>query len=95
MIWLAIAAALAVGFALGRDRLDRIVSWAEDWTTPGWRRWRFWLAVPVAVAANAALWVVHPCRTLANVRSWRASERLLPAPEYDPEWSTRRQGETR
>lgn len=95
MIWLAIAAALAVGFALGRARLDRIVNWAEDWTTPGWRHWRFWPAAPVAVAALAAVWVLHPRRTLANVRSWRAGERLHPAPEYDPEWSTRRQDEAR
>lgn len=85
-----IAAALAVGFLLGRARWDRVVDWAEDWTTPGWRRWRFWPAMPVAVAALALVWIVHPRRTLANVRAWRAGERLHPAPRYDPEWAAKR-----
>lgn len=92
MTALLIVAALAVGFALGRVRLDPIVSWAEDWTTPGWKRWRFWPAMPVAVTALALIWVVHPRRTLANVRSWRAGERLHPAPQRDPEWAAKRTG---
>lgn len=90
MIALVIVAALAVGFALGRVRLDRIVDWAEDWTTPGWRTWRFWPAAPVVLAAVALVWVVHPRRTLANVRSWRAGERLHPVPQRDPEWAAKR-----
>jgi len=90
--WLLYAALLAGGFFLGRARLDRIVDWAEDWTTPGWRTWRFWPAAPVAVACLALVWIVHPRRTLANVRSWRAGERLHPAPEYHPEWTDRRTG---
>jgi hypothetical protein len=52
--WFLIVAALAVGYALGRARLDRIIDWAEDWTSPGWRTWKFWPALPVAVAALAA-----------------------------------------
>jgi hypothetical protein len=89
---LLLAAALAVGFALGRARLGGIVSWAEDWTAPGWKRWRFWAAAPVAVACLALLWIVHPRRTLANVRSWRAGERLHPVPQCDPDWVAKRTG---
>lgn len=92
MNWLLIAAALAVGFALGRARLDHIVDWAEDWTTPGWRTWRFWAAAPVAVACLALVWVVHPRRTLANVRSWRPGEQLHSTPQRDPEWAAKRTG---
>jgi hypothetical protein len=92
--WLYAAALLAAGFALGRARLDPLVSWAEDWTSPGWRTWRFWPALPVAVAVLALVWIVHPRHTLANVRSWRAGERLHPAPEYDPAWAAKRDGGT-
>lgn len=92
--WLYAAALLAAGFALGRTRLDSIINWAEDWTTPGWRHWRFWPALPVAVACMAALWITRPRRTLANVRSWRAGERLHSVPQYDPEWAAKRTGST-
>jgi hypothetical protein len=92
MNWILITIGLAAGFALGRARLDPLVSWAEDWTAPGWRHWRFWPALPVAVAALALVWIVHPRRTLANVRSWRAGERLHPVPEYDPQWAAKRTG---
>ena len=94
MIWLVTVVALAVGCALGRARLDPIVDWAEDWTTPGWKHWRFWPAAPVAVACLALVWLVHPRRTLANARSWRAGERLHPTPEFDPEWAAKRTGGT-
>ena len=89
MTWLALAA-LAVGYLLGRIRLGGIVDWAEDWTTPGWRTWRFWPAAPVAVVCLALVWIVHPRRTLANVRSWRAGERLHTVPQYDPDWAASR-----
>ena len=92
-MWLAVTA-LFVGFVLGRARLDRIVNWAEDWTAPGWHTWRFWLAVPFAAAALATVWIVHPRRTLANVRSWRAGERLHPAPQRDPNWEAKRRSDT-
>ncbi|MFJ2000291.1 hypothetical protein [Streptomyces chartreusis] len=93
MIWFVSIAALAVGFALGRARLDDVISWAEEWTAPGWRTWRCWPALPVAVACLVLVWVVHPRRTLANVRSWRAGERLHPAPVRDPEWAAKRQAD--
>jgi hypothetical protein len=92
VIWLAALLGLAAGFTLGRARLDPLVGWAEDWTAPGWRTWRFWPALPVAVACMAVLWLTRPRRTLANVRSWRAGERLHPVPEYDPEWAAKRTG---
>ncbi|MER8002968.1 hypothetical protein [Streptomyces sp. NPDC095613] len=90
MIWFAVILGLGAGFALGRARLDGVVDWSEDWTAPGWRTWRFWLAAPVGLACLALVWIVRPRRTLANVRSWRAGERLHPAPEYDPQWAQRR-----
>lgn len=92
MIWLLYAALLAVGYLLGRARLDPLVDWAEDWTAPGWRTWRFWPALPVAVVVLALAWVVRPRRTLDNVRSWRAGERPHPAPEFDSEWASKREG---
>jgi hypothetical protein len=83
--WFLYVAVLAAGYGLGRIRLDSVVDWAEDWTAPGWRHWRFWPAVPVAVACVALLWIVRPRRTLANVRSWRA-DRTAPAPQYRRPW---------
>jgi len=63
---------LGVGYALGaREAGPRLLSWAEDVTTPGWRTWKFWLGAPVVILAFAWMWTVHPRRTLANVRSWR------------------------
>jgi uncharacterized BrkB/YihY/UPF0761 family membrane protein len=88
--WLLIVAALAVGFALGRVRLAPILDWAEDWTAPGWRTWRFWPAAPVAVLALAWVWTVHPRRTLANVRAWRRPASRGPALTFDPDWATKR-----
>lgn len=91
--WLYGVALLAAGFALGRARLDSLVNWAEDWTSPGWRTWRFWLALPIAVTVLALVWIARPRRTLANVRSWRAGERFHPVPQYDPEWAAKRTGD--
>lgn len=88
---LALLAMLAAGFTLGRVRSDRIINWAEDWTAPGWKHWRFWPAAPVAVACLTLIWVLHPRRTLANVRSWRAGERLGATPVRDPGWAAKRQ----
>ena len=91
MTWLAAAVALAVGYVLGRARLGiRIVNWAEDAATPGWRTWRFWPAAPVVLAAIACVWIVHPRRSLANVRSWRRATGPDPVPQYDPEWAAKR-----
>lgn len=94
MIWLATMLGLVAGFALGRARLHRIVDWAEDWTAPGWRHWRFWPAAPVGLAALAVVWIVHPRRTLANVRAYRAEQRPVPAPVYDPQWAAKREEPT-
>ncbi|MPY47094.1 hypothetical protein [Streptomyces acidicola] len=78
-------AVLAVGYALGRARLGpRLLNWAEDATTPGWRTWKFWPAAPIVLAALAWMWTVHPRRTLANVRSWREEPKLGPPLEFRP-----------
>ena len=84
MLQIAVGAALLVaGYAIGRARLGpRLLSWVEDATSPGWRTWKFWPAAPIALAALAWVWAVHPRRTLANVRSWRQEIELAPAPEY-------------
>lgn len=96
MIAIAVTAALVLGYLVGRTRPGpRLLSWAEEATAPGWRTPRFWLGAPVAVAALAWVWLVHPRRTLSNVRSWRAGERLHPAPVYDPAWTDRQDGEQR
>jgi hypothetical protein len=72
---------LAVGYVLGsREAGPRLLSWAEDATTPGWRTWKFWLGAPVIILALAWMWTVHPRRTLANVRSWRQPPRPLGPP---------------
>lgn len=96
-----IAALLAVGAAgymAGRLRPGvRLIDWADDQITerPA-RSPRYWLAVPIALVAVAALWTLHPRRTLANYRANRqalAARRSPPvAVRYDPEWSARRGG---
>lgn len=83
MTWLALAAALAAGYVLGRARFGpRLISWAEDATSPGWRTFKFWLGAPVVVAALAWVWTVHPRRSMANVRSWRREREPVPVPQY-------------
>ncbi|MFI1371313.1 hypothetical protein ACH4UY_04785 [Streptomyces longwoodensis] len=85
-----VAVALAVGFVLGRARRATLIDWAEDWTAPGWRTWRFWAAAPFVVLALAWVWTVHPRRTLANFRAWRRPEPRGPALTFDPDWATKR-----
>jgi hypothetical protein len=64
--------AAVIGYAAGRRNAgDRLLNWAEDAASPGWRTWRFWPAAPIILATLAWMWTVHPRRTLANVRSWR------------------------
>lgn len=76
------AAFLAAGYAIGRHQLgDHLLAWAEDATKPGWRTWKFWPGAPIVIVALVWMWVVHPQRTLANVRSWRAEHPRTPAPE--------------
>lgn len=91
MIAALLLAALAAGYTVGRLRPDpRLLSWAEDAAGPGWRTWKFWPAAPILLAALAWIWIVHPRRTLANVRSWREPERRVPALTFDPNWKTHR-----
>jgi heme exporter protein D len=89
------------GYLTGRLRLeDRLVDWADDQlvTRPG-RSPRFWLAVPIALVAVAALWTVHPRRTLANYRANKQARTArrsaaVALPQYDPGWADRRGGPT-
>lgn len=88
---LAAAVGLAAGYLLGRYRpAPRLLSWAEDATSPGWRTWKFWPAAPIVLTALAWVWTVHPRRTLANVRAWRQDQHREPAPQYDPTWKDKR-----
>lgn len=93
-VLLAVAAALAVGYLAGRTRPGpRLLSWAEDAATPGWRTWKFWPAAPIILTAVAFMWTVHPRRTLANVRSWRGDDpraRRSPAVTFDTTRKDRR-----
>ncbi|MFI5814920.1 hypothetical protein ACIA7S_28675 [Streptomyces sp. NPDC051643] len=50
------------------------MNWADTAITGGPRTLQFWPAAPVILIAVAYLWVVHPRRSLANVRSWKAEE---------------------
>ena len=87
----ALAAAGLAGYAAGRTRPLRLaVDWADDQVArrPMWSP-RFWLAVPVVLAAVAGLWLVHPRRTAANRRAFRDEQRA-PVPVYDPNWAARR-----
>jgi hypothetical protein len=81
VILLALAAAAAFGYLLGRLRPGpRLLSWAEDAAAPGWRTWKFWPAAPIILASLAFMWTVHPRRTLANVRSWRDDQHAQRSP---------------
>lgn len=85
-------ALLAVGYALGaREAGPRLLSWAEDAATPGWKTWKFWPAVPIILVALAWIWTVHPRRTLANVRAWKQPPPPRgPAIRIDSDWAAKR-----
>ncbi|GAA3590782.1 hypothetical protein [Streptomyces osmaniensis] len=86
------AVALPAGYLLrDQNAFPRLLSWAEDATSPGWRTWKFWPAAPVIIVALAWMWTVHPRRTLANVRSWRQPPPPRgPALTFDPDWAAKR-----
>lgn len=93
--WTATAVALgllAAGYALGAQEAGpRLLSWAEDAVTPGWRTWKFWPAAPIILVALAWIWTVHPRRSLANVRAWRQpAPPRGPALTFDPDWAAKR-----
>lgn len=69
-----ICAAIA-GYQWARyGRGERLMSWAEDAITPGWRTWRFWPAAPIVLAIIAWAWIAHPRRTLDNHRAWKHTD---------------------
>lgn len=81
-------ALLAAGYALGRWRpAPRLLDWAEDQKRG---TIRFWLAQTVLAVAIATVYLLHPRRTAANVRSWREDQRRHPTPVHDPNWAENR-----
>lgn len=91
MTLLLLATAAALGYAAGRHRPGRrAVDWAQGTVTrePGCSP-VFWVAVPVIVLALAAVWILHPRRTVENRRSWREEHPPAPTPQRDPEWARR------
>ncbi|WP_432008682.1 hypothetical protein [Streptomyces bacillaris] len=92
----AVLAALAAGYGLGRWRPGRrLLSWAEYSAGQGRHRPAWWMAQVVGLVALACIWTIHPRRSLANVRAWRAETTRTPAPAYDPQWAQRRTTRTR
>lgn len=64
----------------------RVVRWAQG-QEAGTTAW--WPAQPVLAAAVTVLFVVHPRRSVRNVRSWRQEQRVE-TPRRDPEWVAKR-----
>lgn len=77
------AGTAVAGYAAGRFRpLRRLVNWAERQLQHERLHLRLLIALPVLLAAIAALWIRHPRRTVANRRSWSAEDPLAtPTPE--------------
>jgi hypothetical protein len=70
---LVLAAGALLGYLTGRVRPGVLLyDWALNAVCRGWRSPTAWAAAPVALAALAWVWAVHPRRTLANLRTWRA-----------------------
>lgn len=93
MIWLALTAALTVGYALGRARLGHRASQWAAWQSIGKRPtgWRYAATWTVLSAENIGWLLVHP------VQGWHAwQHRNDPPPpkgpplRYDPDWAAKR-----
>jgi len=95
VVWLYVAAALAVGFALGRARLGHRASqwaaWQSVGTLPARRTVRFWAMFTVLSAENIGWLIAHP------VKGWHAWQHRndpppprSPAPVRDPDWAAKR-----
>ncbi|MFC8723695.1 hypothetical protein [Streptomyces bacillaris] len=79
---LAVLAAIA-GYCTGRYRPGTtVLGWAETQIAcrSSWSPC-YWAAVPLALAAVAGAWIIHPRRTARNVRAFRR-ELHATAPPY-------------
>lgn len=100
MIWLAVVAALAAGYALGRIKpAARASSWAH-WLfygadRPTRRDPRWWLAQAVFLGEISVMLVTRP-RDFAH--AWRHRNDppppRSPAPKIDPDWAAKRRALT-
>lgn len=98
MVWLAVVAALTVGYLLGRVKpAARASSWAH-WlffgtTCPGRRDPRWWLAQAVFLCEIAVLLASRPRQT---VHAWQHRHDLPPKAEplrFDPDWAAKRRAQ--
>lgn len=92
MIWLAVPAALTVGYLAGHWRipsrvLDRLVDLARSGSRPGTVR-RFGLEA-LAALMLAAVFVLRPRRTVRLIRAAHAPGKRSPAPRLSPRWDRR------
>jgi len=94
VIWFALAAALAVGYAIGRARPGHRASQWAAWQRIGKRPtgWRYAATWTVLSAENLGWLIAHP------VQGWRAWQHRndpppprSPAPKIDPDWVAKRQ----
>ncbi len=93
MTWLLIAAALAVGYTLGRARLGhRASDWAAETheSAAEWALYRYrWPSLAVMAVEIAWLVAAHPVQSWRNWQSWTRAEEPVAAPVYDPEWAAK------
>lgn len=85
----AIAAAVVIGYVLGRLRPGRRLDAWADRQVRGPHGPRWWAAQAVMAAELAWVLTVHPRRSAANRRSWREEHRA-PAPTFDSQWINER-----
>ncbi|MFI0827217.1 hypothetical protein ACH4Q7_22490 [Streptomyces roseolus] len=72
---LAALAGAAVGYAAGRTRPAMLLTaWAQGELARPDLRPTVLIAYPVVAVALGLLWLLHPRRTAANLRSWQAAE---------------------
>lgn len=85
LVYFALACMWIGGYATGRGRVVKtIVRWADRQVASASRRSpRFWLALPIVVAAAACLWVFRPRRTLTSYRAWKAQQTPAAARDLD------------
>lgn len=92
LLYFALACMWIGGYATGRGRIVRsLVRWA-DWQVASAPQQspRFWIALPIVLAAAGCLWVFRPRRTWTNYQAWKARPRPASPPRYNPDRSAHR-----